>query len=386
MDAARAQHMENTATSGLIDLGNSFFARGEAEPAERYYRQALDFAQLSKGRRNEARAQMQLGALFEHSRPEEARKFLEAALPFYRQGGLRRDMIRGMVVLGGIHRELGGFDEGARILREALDNVLQLQDSQTEALVRERLGLTLDAQGRWPEALEEHQREANIQGAGPASDFARLQCASLYRRLGRPEDAERSLAEVLHLLEQRPNPKLQFEVTIERARAAYAAGLTADALAIARQALASAPRNDLAAAPKATLIEGLAMIRSGQASAGGDLAGRAIALFEQANLKLEAAFARLTYAEALLAAGNTAAADAMAREALAFFEPRHIWEAIWRVHAVTARAAADATAQTAHRNAARAAWGQMKAIWAAPAINAYLTRSDVKPLSALLEP
>ena len=383
VDAARAQGMENVATSGLTDLGNSFFARGEVEPAERYYRQALDFAQRTKARRNEARAQFQLGALFEHSQPAEARKFVEAALPFYRHGGYRRELIRTMVVLGGVDLELGQFDDGARILREALENVIQLHDNQTEALVRERLALILHAQGLWPEALEEHKRQIGLT-SGAATAFARINCAILYRRLGMTANRDESLAEVQRLLDKNPNAQLKFILLLEKAQSAYDDGRMKDAAALARAARAAAAPGDAGAVARANLCESLALIRLRQGSV--QPAVKAITDLEQAHFPFEAAAARLATAQALAAVDDPIPAAKLAVEALAFFEPRNIWESVWRAQALAARAAPSPAAGETHRSAARAALARLKAAWPAESMESYRRRADFTLVSKVIEP
>ena len=40
IDAADAQHMDNLASSGLVDLGNSFYGRGDTAAAEPIFRRA----------------------------------------------------------------------------------------------------------------------------------------------------------------------------------------------------------------------------------------------------------------------------------------------------------------------------------------------------------
>jgi len=59
----RKNGMENLSAQALVDLGNSFVVRGQPALAEKYLSQALDLAQRSKARRNEARARVSLASL-----------------------------------------------------------------------------------------------------------------------------------------------------------------------------------------------------------------------------------------------------------------------------------------------------------------------------------
>jgi serine/threonine protein kinase/tetratricopeptide (TPR) repeat protein len=379
IEAAQAQKMENVATSGLIDLGNSFLA-GDPETAERYYRQALEFAQRNKGRRNQARAQFQLASLFEQSKPEEARKFIELALPFYKEGGYQRELILASAVLGGIDQNQAEFDAGIRILSAVLPLAVQLGDRQTEAFVRQRLGSNLRDQGNWPKALEEFERAAGLlklPGIG-----LQLDRAEMYRRLGRGQDAARALSEVQEALDRSPNQRLQnLWLKTGQSEMAYANGRLSDAKTLAQQALSLTPGNGGSEELSATLIQALAMIRSGQERRGVDLAKEVIERFNQGKLIHGAASGRLSTAEALFLSGNRGLALTMAQEALGFFEPREIWESIWRGHLIAARASTKPADAEAHLTSARAALARLKGLWPPGSVDNYLQRPDIKLLS-----
>ncbi|HEY0385306.1 MAG TPA: tetratricopeptide repeat protein, partial [Pyrinomonadaceae bacterium] len=57
---AQTGGMENLTARGLVDLGNLFLVRGDYPEADKYFKQALDFAVRYKARRNEARALLSL--------------------------------------------------------------------------------------------------------------------------------------------------------------------------------------------------------------------------------------------------------------------------------------------------------------------------------------
>ena len=381
--------MENVATGGLIDLGSAFFVRGELEAVEKYYRQALELARRGKARRNEARALLSLGSLFEQKKkPEEARQFIEAALPFYRQAGYRRELVQAMLILGRTHVMRAEFDDGVRALTGVLPSAQQLQDKQLEAMVRERLGENLRDQGAWPDALAQQEQAARL--LGPKSVAPRLESAELYAHLGRTKDAEQSFNEVEQLLQSSPNRLLLFDLRMKRAELAYQQGRMQEALAVSRQALSAAPAAGDGSELAAKLMEAVVLIRTGQAARGNEIAQDVIQKLEQANLVLAASSARLTLAEALTGAGNSnsvlrAAACGLAIQALAFFEPRRIWESVWRAHAVAAQAALDSGEVEAHHIAAASALAQLKSSWPPGIVEAYLQRADLKLLSAAMK-
>src|SRR5262249_43754165 len=148
------------------------------------FRRALDLARHGRVRRSEARAKASLISLCElDHRPEEAKQF-EDVLLFYRQAGYRRELVQVTAILSGVHAELAEYGEGLRTAREALSGAIQLKESHTEALVRERIGQNLQGLYSWPEAFEEYRSAADLLGPGISSGNARLECCALSWRLG----------------------------------------------------------------------------------------------------------------------------------------------------------------------------------------------------------
>ena len=371
VDDAIAQKMENLATNGLIDLGSSFFVRGELEPAERYFRRALDFAMHNKARRSEARAQASLGSLCEQSyRPDEAKQFLEPALAFYQQAGYRRELNQATFLLGSVYEQLGDYDKGVPLLRQALESAVQLGDRPTEAQARERLAILLREQGGWVESLAEFERAAGLLGSGSQSGDARLDMANLQWRLGRRAEAVRGFAGVEETLRRQPNPRLLSALYRRRAEMAYADGDLERGLALARQSDEIEGR----------LIEGLVAVRSKEAK-GADQIASAIRKLDAAKLRGRAAAARLSAGEALAARGSHDEASKMIRDALAFFEPRRIWEALFRAYALAARASTPAPEAVAHAAQARAAITEMRKLWSAAPVESYLRRPDIRTIT-----
>ena len=383
IDAAVAQKMDNLATNGLIDLGNSFLTAGDIHAAEPILRRALELAGRGKIRRNESRARLALGSLCEQDgRPKEARQFVEASLPFFRQAGYRREFVQATTVLGGVHRQLAEFDQGARVLREALAAAIQLHDNQTEATIRERLGENLRDQGAWPEALEEFSRAAVLLGSGGAE--ARWNYAVLCARLGRRPDAEQALSEAGKLLRRTPSSQLLFHLRVSRAAIAYQDGRMTDAAVLLREALPGAPEG---AQPTANLLATLVRIRTRPTPADADSTADVLEAIDRSGLLLDGASARLAIAEAMIAGAKPGpaakrSAARLALEALAFFEPRDILESTWRAHSVVAHASPEPVVAEAHRMAARAALARLSTLWSAANVAGYLERQDMAALAA----
>lgn len=102
--------MDNRATSGVVDLGNSYLARGDLDAAEPFIRRALEMGRHGKVSRPGARAQLSLGSLCEQDgRPAEAPSYIEVALPFYRQSGYSREFIQATLRLSSVREQQGLF-------------------------------------------------------------------------------------------------------------------------------------------------------------------------------------------------------------------------------------------------------------------------------------
>jgi tetratricopeptide (TPR) repeat protein len=380
--AAEMEKMDDLATSGLITLGNALRSIGNYESAEKNFLNALDIAQRGKVPKYEALASISLGALAEQkNQPDEARRFVEAAMLFYRKGGYRRELVQAMTILGGALHLLGDFDQSIAILRKALPEAVQIQDSVTELRIRERLGETLQDQGDWPEALQEFDRAASLSGTGLQIEYARLHCAGLCWRLGRRQDAERSLSAIEQVLQKKEDPESLSMLRLRQAEMAYAEGNFDKAKEHARMAIAAVPAAGDQVEPEAKLMEALASIRSGRRSEGIHSALQLVEEYEKLKLIGNAASARLSIAEALAATNSRDLARTLALRALDFFQQRKIWESVWRNHLVAARVSHGSDEAEAHKTSALSALAQLRKLWPAASVDSYMQRPDIKLLA-----
>ena len=381
IDQAAAEGMNNLATSGLLDMGNANLARGDFSTAEQIYRRALDLAKRGRIRRSEARAQAALGSLSEQAeRPEEAKAYIDAALPFYRQAGFRREFVQASLVLGGVHEVLGEYEEGTRVIKEALDASTVLQDNSLTALGRERLADCLYGLGNFPACLEQYEAAGRLLKPGVEAGYVSVQRADLYWQLGRAEDARRSWDDLERALTASPDSSFGFSLRGSQAQFEYSLGRfnpCRSRIAEARRANPSAAAQDL------QLLEALIAIRQGQAEAG-KAVSTVLQAFNTKRMLGRAAAALLSQAEAELAANFPVRAQASAEEARLFFEPRKIWESLWRAHAILSRAASESALGRAHLNSARAALDELRKQWPAQDAESYLKRPDIQRLAQSL--
>jgi tetratricopeptide (TPR) repeat protein len=380
VDAALAESMDNLATSGLIDLGNTYLVEGNLESAEPYFKRALEAAQRGKVRRNEARARLSLGSLCEQDhRPEEARQFIETSLAFYRQSGYRRESVQAATLLGSVLRQLGENDEGIRVLNEVLPNAIQLQDRPVEAQLRERIAENLRDRGDWPEALTQYQQTATLFGPVLQAEYTRMDSAGLQSRLNRREDAEHSLAVARQFEARTTSRRLLSLIKYREAEMAYIDARFDAARQLAREALPGV--GDERAQRDLALLQVLILIRSGQNSRALESAASLVEELDRTKLVGDAAVARLSIAEALaLTGGYQEAAMEMAHKALDFFETKRNWETVWRGRLVAARVSHDRADVEAHLTASRSALAQLRTAWTAATVDLYVLRPDIRLL------
>jgi len=376
IDAAIAARMDNLGTSLLLDLGNTLLISGDYRGAEGKYQRALDLARRGKVRRLEFRALTNMGSACEQDhRPAEARQFLEAALPFYRQAGYRRELIQTAALLGGVLDQLGEYDQGIGILREVLPSAVDLKDRLVEAGVRERLGESLRTRGDWPEALAELEKATNLQSGVPAA-LTRVSCAQMYWLLGRTEEADQALSAVERSRERAASPALVLRLLLVRAEIAFAAGRLGEVEAFLRQIRAANPEADSDLA----LLDARMAVRAGKVAEGESRMAAVIDRLNRAKMAGAVGSARLAIAAAWLDAGSVDLALQEARDALQFFEPRQIWESVVRGHLILAGVLRNPAEVNEHLSAGRGALDQLRKTWPPASVESYRRRVDLQRL------
>jgi len=259
-----------------------------------------------------------------------------------------------------------------------------MQDKALEAQVRERLAHTLQDRGDWPAALKQFQSAVRLLEPARQSVYPRLASAILEWDLGRAQESSRHLTEIERSLAFTPNPDTLFDLRMFEAKVYYASGSLDRARSAARTAATQSGGADISEA-RSALLQALADIRASGGRQGFDPAAVALKRFEQARLIGDAAAARLSIAEALAASGQRPAASQMAHEALAFSEPRRIWESVWRGRVIAAQAADTSAEAEAQLSSARSALAEMKNLWSADVVEAYMQRPDIRRLKTVVK-
>ena len=369
--------MDQPAAIGLIDLGNAYYQRDEPQESERYFRQGLEFASRGRALFSEARAQLSLAALRDkYDRPTEVAAYAQPALVFFRAAGYRREAMQAVMILSGAQESLAQFDEAEKTQRDAIRMAEQLHDAEQTGLARLYLSSVLAKSGRWPESLAEKNQALATFGdmrGGYRAAYALISRGRLQAQMGRFEEAAADLTQARAKVEKLEGRQAQPRARLELASAEIAAYQThwAESLKIARQA--AAINGGIIENLESEMLQGLAMIHTGAVQPGITLCRQAIRGSEEKSQPYLAARGKLELAEALRANQRAGDAESLAQEALAFFEPRRNWEAVWRCHRVPAG--------EEHSRFARAALEEGKRLWPDDVIGPYLRRPDIKKLA-----
>ena len=396
---ARADHMENQATAGLIWLGNSFNLRGEYSDAEKYYKEALDLARRDNGRENEAWALFSLGSVRSQQHDTAgASSYLEQALPFYRKGGYRKYLSLGLTLLGRTYRDNGDYEDALRVFNEQLQLGEQVGDLSQVALSHEGIGNVLLVQELYSEALPHFDKNYEInrsQNTGVYVGYAAIGRASVLWQIGRYEETRAALDEASSIA-QRPqgvNKQLLAYIHLINARTDLSNGKLQESKVKSRQALELAGTQNKDAAVQAKYTLGLAQARSTAAPAGTRFCEQAVDMATLTGDPQLLSSALLAWAEAMLENGDARRALETALQAQNSFARFGRQESEWRAWLVAARASQQLGEESAVRQYASYADARLSNLeqkWGAEAYNGYLARPDIQhsrgQLGQLLKP
>jgi tetratricopeptide (TPR) repeat protein len=366
--------MDQPAAVGLLDLGNAYFQRDEPEQAERYFRQGLDFASRSRARFSEARAQLSLGSLCSrYDRPTEVPQFVRPALTFFRGAGYQRESMQAVLVLGGAQETLAEFAEAEKTDREAIQLASQLREAEQAGLAHFFLGSVLMKVGRWPESIAEMDRAIGLFGdvrGGYRAAFAFVARARLRARMGNFDVAGTDLEQARTRVEKLEGRQagLRAQLVLVRAEMAAYQLHWPETGRLAREALGF--NGGIEETVDAQLLAGLTQIYSGSLQSGIAACRQAIRGAKNKTLPYVGAMGSLALAEALSTKNRRDEAGPFGEQALAFFEPLHNWEVIWRCHRVLQG--------DRHASLARTALEQWKRLWPEGELASYLARPDLK--------
>jgi serine/threonine protein kinase/Tfp pilus assembly protein PilF len=196
---AKAKGIDNLVKRGLVDLGNTFLVEAKYPEAEDYFQQSLKLSLEQKDTRNTARARLSLASLADQqTKSDLVVAYVEQALPFYQQGGYRKEMLQAFSLLGRAKVQKGEYEVAQQAFEQALQVAQLLGDQALEGQAHESLGLLLLRRCRHPEAIQhfdESNKIAKSLGTKKSSIFSLIDRANALWHLGRYDEARLALEE-----------------------------------------------------------------------------------------------------------------------------------------------------------------------------------------------
>ncbi|HUB84019.1 MAG TPA: protein kinase [Bryobacteraceae bacterium] len=380
LEMARANGLENLTARGLVDVGNTYYLRGEAGEARKAYEQSLEYARRFHSERNQARALFSLGSLaLKYGSVEEGIGEVGQALEWYRRGGYQREAANALLLLARAQRQKGDYAAALQSFQQQAEMGKQMDDASQVAMAEQGSGTVLMAQGRWPEALSAYRRAydaARKTGDQLNAQYDLVDASEIYWRLGRYAEARQALADA------GPSPSRAVAALSEEARAEMALSQRdfRAALDFARQVLAQPNLDpDLMVAAKCTLGE--AQMASGSRQDGLSTLAEAVKVAEKGASALLAANTRLAYAEGLLATGEARMARDTAFAVQQWSAGAGNLEAEWRSGLVGAEAERALGEVEKSQQSAQKATGTLAALaqkWDSDSYKTYEDRPDIQ--------
>ena len=386
---ATDNRLDNLTMQGIIDIGNAYFVKGNFSEAEKRFNEALRLAELYKGKRSEARALLSLSSLrAQQFDMNAARDFFQRALPFYEQGGYRKEVFQAYLILGRAEMSAGEYDAAEIRLKQLLQLAKDSGDQQSIALAHENLGLVFLFRENFPAALDQLNRADEI--ARRLNNTLLVGYLSVNRawmlwELGDYTQTQSLIDETLQIAQppQRdPNKELL-----------AMAHLTSSRMALSSQDYSKASVDGVKALNvgtqykqvivRATFTVGLAKMGLGQAAEGRRQCDVAVKLARNLRDYALTTSAILALAEAAWRMGDTKTASTNAREALNRASRAGQYKSQWRALAIAALSTQKANDKLGARQLisdAESVLETLKREWGEAYYNSYLARRDIKHL------
>jgi tetratricopeptide (TPR) repeat protein len=318
-------------------------SRGDHEAAEKYFNQALDFAQKDKMHRAEARARLALGSLnVQRDNPDRAIEYCRPALAFYEPGGYKKETCIALSLLGRADRQKGDYEGALKSFEQQLQVANDLRDQALKATALNDMGVLLSEQERYPEALarlDESYKINDSLGLTYNAGYDLMIRGGLLWQMGRYGEAESALDRALAIASE---PKAGYQhlkawVTVSRGQMALSRRRFQEAAEKAQQAtVAGSSYPDIAI--QAGCVLGLAKALSGAPEPGRQICEKAVLLARDRNNARELSTARLALAEVMLNSNDPQNALTAALQAEAVFAQSRWLESQWQALLIAARA------------------------------------------------
>jgi tetratricopeptide (TPR) repeat protein len=378
LDAAQANQMENLTISGLVTLGQAHAARGDNAGGEKYYQEALVRARRHNVPRLVGLSLYSLAGMHaQQGRTEDVVREAREALAYFGPNGFAVEAANCYTLIGRCQRDRGDLAAAQESFQRSVEMAEKTKDPVAIAQAEESLGSLLVFQEQYPKALEHYRKSMDLRPDAQLKGYAGLQCGSTLWVLGRYAEARAALDAADALAAK--FPELRARLLRARAEMEQSAGHFAEAVAIARRAMAGVPKPSTGTVIELTRVLGMAMMATGDKRGGLRRCEEALDAASKSDDVSALLGARLAVAEARLENGDRAGAAALLQAAESSLAGHP--ESRWRAYALMARI------DRRHFLTARLALGDLKTQWGDDAFAQYQTRNDVQKLSRpILQP
>jgi tetratricopeptide (TPR) repeat protein len=264
-------------------------------------------------------------------------------------------------------------------LQQQLRVAQQLGDMAQMALAQQGIGIVMEAQGRWPEALSQFQQayQTDVQTADHQNAvYDLLGEAGVLWQLGRYEEARQTLDG----MSRDTTRTASGLAAVMRAEMALSQRQFAAAMSASRQVLTqNLSGGDLLVGAKRSL--GLAQLGSGASRDGAASIADAVALAQKSGNPVIIAGAAVSGAEAALAAGSPQAALEQALSAQQWYARAGNLSVEWRcwlLAALAEKALGDAAKSREYAARAAKNLADLSAKWDSESYKTYLARPDIQ--------
>jgi len=386
---AQQRQLENLATAGLLELGNSYSSKGNVEKAEYYFSRVIEFARANKGRVREARGQLNLGGLYiQTSRVDEGLKLVQQALEYFKQANYPRSVSICLTQIARGYRRKADFTAAEQALNQKLEIAQKNNNPQAVADVDYEFSLLRLDEEKYPTALEKSESAVAAYEAGKDTFglmFTNTNRAKILVRLGRFDEGKSLLEELFKKTDELKGGYLQLlpELELIKAELAFSEGNMAQATASATEAVKKAePKSD-------TLTESKIFLALVKGSSGGkqeakQLCDDVINISTNSGNSRLYSVALLRCAEAALRGNDAATALALATQAQGRFAAGQQLESEWRAWTIASRASQQLgdknRAEEMSKNALEVR-SKLEQQWGSHVFQQYAARPDIQVYS-----
>ncbi|HET6979957.1 MAG TPA: protein kinase [Pyrinomonadaceae bacterium] len=377
---AQQKQLENLTASGLLELGNSFSAKGDTEKAEYYFNQAIQVARANKGRLREAMGMTNLaGVYLQTLRIDDGLRMAQQALEYFQQENYPRLAFLCLTHIGRGLRRKGDYAAAQQALNQKLDLANQLKSQSAIADTNVEIGALLLDEEQLPAALDHYGKAIELYGStnNYLVAFCKENRAHILARLGRYEEAKQLLEELFKSKEAVLG--LLPDLHLNRAEMSLSQGDVPQAVTSSNEAIKTGgPKSNVTV--QAQYVLALARANSGQKEAQ-KLCEESIKATENAGDFGLRSRALLACAEVALKGKDAKTALTLAAQAQERFARGLQLESEWRAWAIASRASKDLgdsnSAQEQMKNA-EAARSKLEQQWGGEAFRLYAARPDIQ--------